>query len=228
MSPVSDLTPPTDSDAADSRPPSGGNLAKIMVGAVIIVVMIVVALVYQRSVAIHEPTSAVVIEGDRSLDGAKIVVEENAPTHRSWTVLLNHDNHWKTPVLLDPGDYKMTVTHAGHSLFAAGFTLGRYQGWNVPLPCAVRIIGNPAVGDVIVNITNTSPAPDTSSRIEPAMLDEKNEFHTTAYLTPGSYHIVATHAGATVYDGKLNVDRTSISRIDLTKPANAETDDGGQ
>jgi hypothetical protein len=222
------FSPPATPDAANPRPPGGGFMAKMMVAAVVAVVVIVMALVYRRSITIREPTAAVVIEGDRSLDGTKVVVTEEAPAHRSWTVLLTHDNNWKTPVLLDPGDYKITITHAGHNLRAAGFSLERYAGWNIPLPSAVRIAGNPAVGDVVVAMTNISPDPGTNSRVEPVTLNQKNEFRATAYLMPGSYHVVATHAGATVYDGKLTVDRATPSRIDLTKPANAEGEEGGQ
>lgn len=228
MSRMPELRPPppapADEYTAEYRSPARAAFAKTMVCVVVAVVLIVVTLVYYRSITIHEPTTAVVVTGDRSLDGAKIVVAEQGPKRRSWTVLLTHDNNWKTPVLLDPGEYHINITHAGNDVFAADFTLDPMQGWNIPLPSAVRVVGSEAIGDAVVTLIDLSPDTTPSSKPAPITLNQKNAFHATAYVTPGTYHVTATHDGHPVFATKLTIDRTTVPRIDLTKPPKPESE----
>jgi hypothetical protein len=217
-------TAPADAYNAEYRSPGRAVFVKTMVWVVVAVVLIMVTLVYYRSVTVHGPETALFVTGDRSLDGAKVVVTSLDARRRPWTVLLTRDNNWKTPVLLETGEYHVSVTHAGNEITAADFAVDPMMGKNFPLPSAVRIVGNDTIGDAVVTLIDVLPASPPNPRPRPVKLSQKNGFHTTAYILPGTYQVTGTHDGRTVYSAKLTIDRATVTRIDLANPPKSQNE----
>jgi hypothetical protein len=215
-------TAPADAYNPEYRSPGRAIFVKTMVWVVVAVVLIMVTLVYYRSVTVHGPETALFVTGDRSLDGAKVVVTSLDARRRSWTVLLTRDNNWKTPVLLETGEYHVRVTHAGNEITAADFSVDPMLGKNLPLPSAVRVVGSETIGEAVVTLIEVLPATPPNPRPHPIKLSQKNGFHTIAYILPGTYQVTGTHDGRTVYSANLTIDRATVTRIDLANPPKSQ------
>jgi hypothetical protein len=121
--PNEDLTPPS---------PARLNAARLAIIASIALTLCALTLVFYRSYAVVEPTSAVIIYGDPTLDGAEIFVRPDvlSPDFPAARATLSADNNYQTPILLRPGNYWITITHKGQvrPLLQTRFTVLAYSG----------------------------------------------------------------------------------------------------
>src|SRR4051812_26856262 len=92
---------------ADGSVLARGPFVRVMTVLIVALVLSMSALIYRQSVKFPEPSSAIYVQGNSTLDGAKLVVTGNE--HR-WTVILNGENKFATPVLVEPGHYSVVVT----------------------------------------------------------------------------------------------------------------------
>jgi hypothetical protein len=70
-----------------------------------LVVLVMLAIIYHRWLTVEEPTTAILVEGDESVDGTIIEVVGGP---KPISVRLGKENNYMTPVLLAPGFYTVT------------------------------------------------------------------------------------------------------------------------
>src|SRR5215213_3244065 len=66
--------PPPSSTAVEGERKSGGLLVGLIVGGVVFATVLMVSFIWYRWNGVHEPTTAVIMQGDASLDGTVITV----------------------------------------------------------------------------------------------------------------------------------------------------------
>jgi len=206
--PVADVSTGAASELEPDRPQGGtlarGPFVRIMTFVIIAVVVAMMALIYARWATIREPSSAVVILGDQTHNGATIEVKRGKNT---WSAVLNDDNHFETPILLDPGRYVIKVTHKNNVLVSDDFIVESLRGCQYVLPPAVEIIGPPAATrDVQVTLEKENPSPHENSNQE-LTLSLAQGYHKTAYLSPGEYRATASQDGRVISRDVFTVQR---------------------
>lgn len=214
MAPVSDSRPATEPEYK-ARP----MFVALIMGVLLTGVPLIVGLIYWRWATIHEPTTAVVIVGDVSLDGAVVAVSNSE--HRRWVVELDRGNFFQSPVLLDPGKYHINVTHRKHDIIDEDFTVERLRGLRFDLPSLVWIMGGASLADAKIEVMRDS---DRLSAVSPMeiKLTSRDHYRQFIYVTPGTYRVIAhstTGADRILANAEFVVDRTSVVRVDLTKAA---------
>src|SRR5690242_13418738 len=140
MQKLSDTLPvPAATEPAHPLPPDPQGLARgpfvrVMTIFTTVLVLAMVAIIYWRDLTIREPSSAVILLGDQTLDGAKIDVwGENG----RWEAVVSQDTSYQTPVLLEPGQYNVRVTHKGHVILETSFSVERFRAMQYMLRSAV-------------------------------------------------------------------------------------------
>jgi hypothetical protein len=101
----------------------------VVIGMVILtglVVLLMVSLIYYRWVTITDPTTAIIVRGDDSYDGAVVKVTGNGA--RTVTATLDAANQYETPILVVPGTYTVTVEMGGRVLGKWEPIVERYRG----------------------------------------------------------------------------------------------------
>lgn len=196
-------------------------------GGLIILGMLMVGSIYWRWASVHEPSSAVVVVGDGSLDGATIEISDGAKT---WTNRLDRGNGWQSPLLLDPGQYKITVEHHNREIMREDFVLHRLSGFEerftrhpltgleYDLPSMVTIIGGASIADAAIEIRADGAGLNFPPRA--VKLSGADDYRTLVYLNPGPYTITARSRAVpyrVIAQQTFVVDRTAPVQIDLTK-----------
>ncbi len=69
-----------------------------------------VAVIYYRWVTVSAPTSAMLLIGDESLDGAVVIVN-GVGMKAPQVITLARDNGFQSPLYLHPGSYELRVMH---------------------------------------------------------------------------------------------------------------------
>jgi hypothetical protein len=194
-----------------------GPFARIMTVVIIAFVFAMMSLIYWRWARVHEPSTAVVVEGDQTLDGAKIEVQDN---DAHWDANLNAGNNFSTPVLLEPGRYSIHVTHRNHQILNARFSVDRTHAYRYLLRPAVPVIGSSLSGNMQVTVDGDTDD-HRAVHVEPITLDAGNRFRDTLYLTPGDYRATASRNGKVVAVQSFRVDRGKPAEVDVARPAAA-------
>ena len=92
-----------------------------------VLVLAMMSMIYWRDLTIREPSSAVILLADQTLDGAKIDVWGESGR---WEAVISQDTSYQTPVLLEPGQYTVRVTHKNHVILQRPFTVERFRRCN--------------------------------------------------------------------------------------------------
>src|SRR5438270_4844879 len=84
--------------ANEPRPPKrgGGTIAHgpfvhLMTGVIVLVVLVMSLAIFKSWLTVREPTSAIVVQGDKTVDGTQIVVNNR---DQSWTATLSAENNY--------------------------------------------------------------------------------------------------------------------------------------
>jgi hypothetical protein len=190
-----------DATADSQSPQQGGTLVyapfvRVMTFVIIAVVVAMMSLIYARWATVREPSSAVVILADQTQDGTKIEVKGYKKT---WNAVLNEENRYETPILLDPGHYTIKVTHKKDVLLSTDFIVESLRGCQYILSPAVEIIGPPAAtGNVQLTLEMENPQPNQNNAHQELTLSLAQGYHKTAYLSPGEYRATATQDGRVI------------------------------
>jgi hypothetical protein len=105
--------------------------ARAVITLTAVVTLAAFATIIYRSVTVTEPTSAIVVEGDASFDGALILVTSTEyPAARA---TLTVENNYRTPVLLYPGIYTVLVMHRDRALFRDTFRIDAQRAVGIDL-----------------------------------------------------------------------------------------------
>jgi hypothetical protein len=136
-------------------PPSPARLsaARIAIAGSILLALAALTLIFYRSFAVVEPTSAVIVIGDPDFDGAEVVVEPAAfsPEIPAARATLSAENNYQTPVLLRPGVYRITITSGDRELLRQRFRVEAYKGQEY-------LLGKAAERKLATTRPKTSPA----------------------------------------------------------------------
>jgi hypothetical protein len=178
---ISPEPPPAENPAARASPA----LARLVVGVLLVIVPIMIGSICWRWATVHGPTAAVIVRGDASLEGAIISVRGSGKTY---TLDLDRDNNWQTPVLLDPGVYHIEVAHHGRNILDTNFSLESLHGISYDLPSMIVLTGSLALNDAQIEVTRVSGDRTPFAAMEVKLDDH---FRTSKYLPPGTYRLTA-------------------------------------
>jgi len=165
-----------------------GPFVRVMTIFIVALVMAMLATIYWRDLKTPEPSCAVVFYGDQTLADAKVKV---AGANGRWETTLSADNSYQSPVLLEPGQYSVEVTHGGQVILNHRFVLDRFRIVSFILDSGVTMSAAPGAGSVRVTIEGQTVNPRRDVTLSPLELNEQNHFHATAYLADGEYNATA-------------------------------------
>lgn len=94
-----------------------------------------VVFIWHRWSRVQEPTTAVIIEGDESIEGTSITVRGMG---RQVTTTIQRSEGFVAPVLLEPGRYWVTATRDGQSILRKEVQVKRFLGVRFNLAEFVR------------------------------------------------------------------------------------------
>lgn len=216
-------SPTVEAQKADAPAPAehaphrqeGGTLVyapfvRVMTIVIVAVVIAMVALIYRQSTLVREPTSAVVIEGDPTLDGAKITVTGYG---HEWKALLGPENNYITPVLLEPGHYSITITHHKKTLVHEDFEILGLHGRRYELPSAVSIVA-PQANNRELRVTIVAEHGEHNP-VREITLNADNRYQDIVYLPVDNYHATAYDQARIVYRDDFSVDHTKPVTVKL-------------
>jgi hypothetical protein len=149
-------TPPAPGATGDVERRSGGFLVALIVGGVVFATVLMVSFIWYRWNGVHEPTTAVIVQGDATLDGTEITVTGGRrPEHTT----LDPGNSYRAAVLVEPGRYRVTAERKGVLLLRQNVDVKRFLAVQFDL---TRMTQNSGAG------TTTGPSGDGESAYPPA------------------------------------------------------------
>jgi hypothetical protein len=190
--------------ADDPRAGISPLFVRAMICLIAILTLGMVSLIFYRSQSVVEPTCAAVVIGDPSLDGATVSVFSY--NRQIATAALSKDNQFSTPILLQPGVYKLKVMIHDQILLADKFGVQSLRYASFSLPTAVVVEGDASMAGAIVEITGPQHSAST-------VLSADNSYTALSYHLPGKYHLIVTHGGRTIRDETLEVAAHKPRRI---------------
>lgn len=196
-----------------------GPFVRVMTIFIVALVMAMLATIYWRDLETPEPSCAVVLYGDQTLADAKVKVVGSG-SH--WETTLSADNNYQSPVLLEPGQYSVEVTHAGQVILNHRFVLDRFRIVGFILDSGVSLSAAPGAGTVRVTIEGQTVNPRRNVTLSPMELDEQNHFHATAYLAPGDYNATAWRNDRLYSAQTFRVEHGKPVELNFSRSSNAE------
>ena len=121
----------------DADEANGANRAPLVAAILVLLVtstVVMVSFIWYRWSGVREPTTAVILRGDASLDGAEITVSGE----RTVRATLSEENKYYVPILLDPGEYVVTVELRGTTLIRRPVQVKRFLGVEFDLSTIVK------------------------------------------------------------------------------------------
>ncbi len=115
-------------------PARRGALVGVILGGVIASALAMATFIWYRWQAVNEPTTAVIVEGDATLDGTVITVAGA----RVVTTRLSAANNYVAPVLLEPGWYLVTAKHKEHEVLHHEVEVRQFLGVRIKLADVAR------------------------------------------------------------------------------------------
>jgi len=183
----------------------------VMICVTIAVVLAMTALIFYRSQTVTEPTAAIVISGDRYEVGATIAIQERDSVmgvdgHDVVKATFTDDNQFVTPILVEPGEYRVLVTAAdGEVLVDEGVAVGKWRMALVDLPASVVVIGSSSLPDVEVVISGEG------RKREVVTLSAENNYRKTFHRPPGNDQLIVTRNGKVLLDQEVTIGAKSPS-----------------
>lgn len=182
-------------------------IVRVAVAGTILLVLAMMALLWQHWSSVREPTTAIVIHGDSSLDGAQITVESNDdPADPKVDVTLGQDRKFDPAIFRYPGQYKVTIRYpqkGGTASYVV--TVDHRRGSIIDLPTTVTINAQPGDKVTLINSDGVSQTATFDSR----------DTRATFLLMPGKYILVRTRGAAPQPPQELVVEAHTPRQIDL-------------
>ena len=198
----------------DGRPAGRSLLARegivrVAVAGSILLVLGMMALLWQHWSSVREPTTAILVHGDPSLDGARITVESaDDPAEPRVNVTLGQERKFDPAIFRYPGQYNVTIQYPGSGPSVTYVvTVDHRRGAIIDLPTTVTVNAQP--GDKVI-LTNSDGASQTAS------LDSKST-RATFLLMPGRYILVRTRGAAPLPPQELVIEPHTPRQIDLPR-----------
>src|SRR5579864_5559717 len=194
-------TPPAFPPRPDTARP-GGIFVRIAVAATVVLVLAMLAVIFIKDRRVPEPTSAIMIYGDPSLDGTKIVVTSlDDPSRPPVTTTLNETNKYQIPIYRLPGRYGVSITWHNTDLMQEPIILTRLRSANIELPTVVTIIGDASFAGAEATIESA----DASVYPERGQFSAGNKYRLTVVRPAGKYDLTITRGGAQLFSNSFAV-----------------------
>lgn len=206
----------SDQSTGDTAPMEASRVvARIVTGLLFVMVPIMIGGICWRWATVHGPTTAIVVRGDASVEGAKIVVTGNG---KKWTAEVRRENDWQVPILLDPGAYQITVRHHNRDIIypPQPFLLDNLHGLSIDLPSMVWILSSPQLADAKIEIARLSTGPEAFTPIE-VPVTSRDHYRTPRYLPAGTYQAIVHNRVTTRVEFTVERSGTAPLRVDLAK-----------
>jgi hypothetical protein len=120
---------------ADAAPRGGSPLVRLIVSGIVIATVLMVALLWHNWNGVQEPTTAVIVLGDQTLDGTIVTVTGGGRVVRA---MMSPANGYNAPVLLEPGRYQVTAERDGATLLQTDVEVKRFLAVQFDLARIVR------------------------------------------------------------------------------------------
>ena len=178
---------------------------RVMICVTIAIVLAMTALIFYRSQTVVEPSAAIIVNGDKYEAGSSIVVREHEPAGGAdgrdvARTTLTSDNQYVTPILVEPGEYHVTVTAPDGQVLADEILgVGNMRVMSVELPVSVVIIGNSALLDAQVVVSGEN------RKRELITLSAENNYRAVVFRPPGTDQVAVSHNGKVVWDQEINI-----------------------
>src|SRR3954468_5932041 len=127
---------PTSTDPTSATPApataSNGRLARMIVVLCFLITTVATALIYWRWANVTEPSSYVVVQGEKEHNGTVVVVSADRENDTVAMATLAPDNHYSATIFLQPGTYTLTATQNGEILIHGELWMA-YRRWKMIL-----------------------------------------------------------------------------------------------
>jgi hypothetical protein len=211
------------SDGSPPETPLRAFLARLFTVALLIIVPAMVIHIGFRWASVREPTTALLLSGDGSLDGASIVVTPISIYGPVLKTSLAQADGWQAPVLLEPGRYHVTVSHMGRTILDDDCEPNRMMGVRFELPSAVLIKGNLDLAGAKIQIQRRSDGSNAYDGGE-IKLTSSNRYRVQIHLRAGDYRAIASNETGELSRQDFTVDRTEKVSVDLSPHATSSSD----
>ena len=200
---------------ASEHGPGSGIFVHLAVAFTVALVIGMTALIWLRWHKVPEPTTGIVIYGDRSLDGAKVVVDpigEPARTGGRVEASLNEENNYRVTVLRYPGRYHVAVTVPGQArpIEEEEISLVSLRGALIELPTFLTIIGDDSLAGAQVMATS-------KTRVFSGRFTAEDKFRISWLVPPDQYSLSVMSHGINRPEDDVIVLPHTPKEVDLHK-----------
>ena len=187
---------------------------RLAVAFTVALVFAMTALIWLRWHRVPEPTTGVVVYGDRSLDGTKVLVDAIGSSDRATHVeaSLSEDNNYRITILRFPGRYHVVVTVPGQDrpVDEEDITLEKLRGTLIDLPTYLTIIGDDSMADAEVMISS-------KTHVFSGKLVSANKFRIKMLVPPDQYSLSVLNHGINQTEDDVTVLPHTPKEVDLRK-----------
>lgn len=111
------------------RTRASGPFVRMMIALSVVLVIAMMAVIYQRWQRSRFPTSYIIPQGDKSVEGAQVSVNAiGPPPHEIARVELKEASGWTAPVLVEPGIYRVDVFLKGELILQHSVIVPHMRG----------------------------------------------------------------------------------------------------
>ncbi len=180
---------------------------RVMIAVTIAIVLAMTSLIFYRSQTVVEPTAAIIVTGDKYERGSKIVVREfnsltSADGREVANTTLTGENENVSPILVEPGEYHVTVTSPDDQTLADEHLRTYFmRSTPVSLPTSLIVLGNDSFTDAQIAVSGLE---DSSDRVV-THLSAENDYRALVYRKPGKGQITVTQNGKVLIDRQFEV-----------------------
>ena len=132
--PTASPAKPAPEDTADFNGYQRGPLVAAILVLLVASTVVMVAFIWYRWSGVREPTTAVIMRGDATLDGTEITVSGE----RTVTATLDASNKYYVPILVEPGEYLVIAELRGKTLVRTTVQVKRFLGVEFDLSTIVK------------------------------------------------------------------------------------------
>jgi hypothetical protein len=183
-------------------------VVRVAVAGCILLVLAMMALLWQHWSNVREPTTAILVHGDSSLDGARINVESaDDPAESKVNVTLDQDRKFQQAIFRYPGQYRVTIRYPSGPTVSYMVTIDHRRGAVLDLPTTVTVIAQPGDKVTLINRDGASQS---------ATYDSKNT-KAIFLLMPGKYILQRTRGAAPLPPEEVTIDAHVPRQIELPK-----------
>lgn len=131
---ASPVKPAPDDDAADFNGHHRGPLVAAILVFLVASTVVMVSFIWYRWSGVREPTTAIILRGDASLDGTEVTVSGE----RTIPATLDASNKYYAPILVEPGEYTVVAQLRGKTLVRTSVEVKRFLGVEFDLSTIVK------------------------------------------------------------------------------------------